>query len=66
MARDYKKKEIACCDKDECAACNHGYCIALHDNDFGNRDCPFFKTREQNEAEQEYCTKRMTEKIKED
>lgn len=33
------------CDKHECFACIDGKCIALTDNNFGERDCPFYKTR---------------------
>ena len=42
-------KEIAYCDRSECAAHFDGICMALRNNDFGDRECPFFKTKEQNE-----------------
>ena len=32
------------CDKSECFACHAGKCIALTDNKFGDKDCPFYKT----------------------
>ncbi len=34
------------CDKRECFACHDGKCIALTDNKFGKRECPFFKSAE--------------------
>lgn len=39
------------CDRVECFACEYRSCRILNDNDFGKRDCPFFKTREQFRAD---------------
>ena len=37
-------RELIKCDMHEdCLACDKGKCIALSDNDFGGRDCPFYK-----------------------
>lgn len=47
------------CNVDECFACENGLCLILTSNDFGKRECPFFKTAEQVEREQEYCEMRM-------
>lgn len=33
------------CGNNKCFACEDGKCRALIDNDFGNKPCPFFKTR---------------------
>ena len=49
------------CDKKECFACEEWNCLILTKNDFGNKECPFFKTKEQVEEEREYCRKRMNE-----
>lgn len=35
------------CGNNKCFACEGGKCRALIDNDFGDRPCPFFKTRAQ-------------------
>lgn len=45
-------KCLPVCAKEDCAACSGGQCVALTDNDFGGKKCPFYKTREQNEKEQ--------------
>lgn len=47
------------CNKDECAAHKEGHCVILIDNNFGDRDCPFFKTNEQVKKEKAYCMMRM-------
>lgn len=52
-------KKIAYCDRDDCAAYFDGICNALRNNDFGDRECPFFKTKEQNEKERKECAIRM-------
>ena len=39
------------CDRCDCACNRHGACFSLSDNIFGDKNCPFFKTSEQNEAE---------------
>lgn len=53
------------CDKKECFGCEECRCIVLVDNNFGNKACPFFKTREQVEKEQEYVRQRLeTRQIK--
>ena len=31
----------------DCANCVFGYCTLLEDVDFGDRDCPFYKTKSQ-------------------
>ena len=36
--------EPACNAHKDCFANKHGKCICLSDNDFGKRDCPFYKT----------------------
>lgn len=52
---------IPTCTMAECNACVECHCIALIDNDFGGKPCPFFKTKEQAEMEKEYCEKRLYE-----
>lgn len=49
------------CDAAECAAYEKGRSIALIDNDFGERKCPFFKTKEQAAKEKQQCEKRLAE-----
>ena len=34
------------CNRKDCFACENGKCIALIKNNFGKRECPFFKTQE--------------------
>ena len=41
------------CLRRSCFAWHGDRCIALCDNDFGDRDCPFYKSREQ--RAQELC-----------
>ena len=53
------------CERAECACCAGGYCVVLTNNDF-NKDCPFFKTKEQVAKEQEYCQQRLAEIMKEE
>lgn len=52
-------KHCPACTKDECAANEDLHCIALTDNNFGGKECPFFKTKEQNEKERAYCEQRL-------
>lgn len=51
-------KSCPACAATECAACEEGRCVALIDNNFGQRKCPSFKTKEQNEEEKAYCEQR--------
>lgn len=53
--------------KDVCPYGNHQDCFArqaddtcwaLEDTDFGDRDCPFYKSSEQNRREREACDAR--------
>lgn len=41
------------CSVQECVMHEKGYCIALTNNNFGSKMCPFFKTKEQ-AAKEEY------------
>lgn len=43
------------CDRSDCHAWQDGKCMALEDNDFGSRSCPFYKNRDVNREEQEKC-----------
>lgn len=56
-----KNEKRPACDAEECAACYEGRCIALSDNNFGTRKCPFFKTKEQAAKEKAYCEKRLAD-----
>ena len=49
------------CGVNKCAANEKDHCLALTQNNFGDRKCPFYKTKEQNEKELKYCQKRMAE-----
>ena len=59
---DYNK--CPTCSVEECFACEEGLCIILNSNNFGERKCPFFKTREQVAEELAYCEKRMANDIR--
>lgn len=52
------------CHMAECFACEDEHCLILTRNYFGERKCPFFKTKEQTEKEREYCHNRMAENKK--
>ena len=45
-------RECPVCFATECFACQNGQCVILVSNDFGAKDCPFFKTTAQVEKEQ--------------
>jgi hypothetical protein len=47
------------CGAVECAGCENGKCIFLTDNNFGEKGCPFFKTKEQAQKEKDYCQQRL-------
>ena len=47
------------CNKVECGANEDGFCVCLLNNNFGKRECPFFKTKEQCEKEKAYCQERL-------
>lgn len=41
-----KKPTFPKCDRHRsCFANKEGWCICLKDNDFGDKDCPFYKNR---------------------
>lgn len=46
-----KKEPI--CNREDCFACEGGQCVVLTNTNFGDRECPFFKTKEQAEKEKE-------------
>lgn len=52
-------KKCPTCDVAKCFACDEGHCVILIDNNFGERKCPFFKTRKQVAEEEAYCEKRL-------
>lgn len=56
---DYRKFPV--CDVTECFGCEDGHCIVLIEKNFGERECPFFKTREQVAEEKEYCRNRLAD-----
>jgi hypothetical protein len=56
-----KPEKLQHCDRKDCAACFDGNCVALTETDFGDRECPFFKTVAQVEAEQEAKKERLRE-----
>jgi hypothetical protein len=41
----YQKTEPAC-NREDCFACVDGKCVLLNNNDFGKRECPFYKTND--------------------
>lgn len=54
-------KRCPTCLETECAANEELHCVALTDNNFGGKKCPFFKTKEQNEKERAYCEQRLAD-----
>lgn len=59
-------KKCPACGREDCFAYQNGFCVALISNDFGDRECPFFKTNEQVAKEKEYCRNRLAQITKED
>lgn len=58
-------KEVVCNrEHTDCAAYRNGMCIILTDDDFGKKDCPFYKTNEQNRREIQECAERNSLKRK--
>lgn len=41
------------CKRKDCLACEDGKCIALNNNNFGSRECPFYKDKNQTENTKE-------------
>ena len=54
------------CHRTECYNSVEGKCIALGDNDFGRRECPFFVTFGQARESQKKCLKRLLDEGRED
>jgi len=46
-----KKKAVTKCHRSTCAGCKDGVCRILKSTHFGEKACPFFKTKEQNDKE---------------
>jgi len=44
-----------------CCACKAGYCLILKGTNFGDRPCPFYKTKAQNEEEKRQVMERLRE-----
>ena len=42
-------------ERDDCHAYKDGCCQALSDTDFGDRDCPFYRSKEENVREVSAC-----------
>lgn len=55
----YKNSPV--CNVTECFGHAEGHCVVLVDNNFNGKRCPFRKTKEQVEAEKEYCQNRLAE-----
>lgn len=41
--RAKRKDNLPKCNESSCFACDRGRCVALNNNDFGERKCPFYK-----------------------
>lgn len=54
------------CKRTECYNCMKGKCVALEDNDFGHRECPFFVPSEQVREKQKLCLRRLLDEGRED
>ena len=48
------------CDRKNCGACrSDGFCSALEDNNFCEKPCPFFKTKERWNEDEEKAYQRL-------
>lgn len=47
------------CDRANCFANKKNLCMILTNNSFSGKRCPFFKTQEQLDAQQEECRLRL-------
>ena len=47
------------CTEIECFAYKNGCCAILTDNNFGERKCPFYQTKEQRERDQRRIEERL-------
>lgn len=47
------------CLREDCFGCDRGRCHVLVDNDFGERECPFFKTTDQYQADRRASRERL-------
>lgn len=61
-----KKKPNCTHPRDDCFANKNGLCRILEDSDFGGKVCPFFKTREQGDAERHDCMEHLVQSGKSD
>lgn len=54
--------KIPCSGHKDCFANTNGYCTCLMNNDFGGRECPFYKKKAQFESELENTRYTLTKK----
>ena len=54
------------CGRADCYNCIDGSCVALNDNDFGHRECPFFIRTEQALKNQKASLERLIDEGRED
>ena len=59
IPEDAAGNEPVCGAHPDCHAWKGGRCMALTDTDFGTRDCPFYKNKDQNEWEQQDALERL-------
>lgn len=50
----------------DCFANLNGFCVALDNVEFKGRDCPFYKTTEQNELEKDAVTAKLKSQGRDD
>ena len=55
----FKRVFPVCGKHRDCFANKDGRCICLSDNDFGKKDCPFYKNKTEAENEQRVCRERL-------
>lgn len=55
----YKRVFPVCGLHRDCFANKDGRCICLSDNDFGKKDCPFYKNKTEAENERRACRERL-------
>lgn len=49
------------CNRSNCRGNIRGTCTALADNNFGARECPFFKTRQQFDEQEKHFEEKKKE-----
>jgi len=54
-----EREKMPACERTDCHAWQDGKCVALWDNHFGSRSCPFYKLRSVCQKEQQECLAKL-------